>query len=255
MSVDTGDWSAGSAIDCTYQWQRCDGPADCHAIPDATEPSYEVTGADVGATIRAAVTAAAAGAHATARSDRTTPVRGRGAVLGLSLDDGRGDVAADATGSGRNGSVVGATWVAGGRLGGALSFDGDGDQVSIDAASPLDAADQLTVETWLRPRTSSLSASKLISKPAVGGPGWALELSDLGALQVRLGDQRLAGPQLPAGRWTHRAFSYDGSELRVYVDAQLVASAAAAQGSTATGVPIMVAGNGPFGPGGFDGML
>ena len=55
-----------------YQWRRCDtGGGDCAAIAGATLSTYTLTGTDVGATIRVAVTAANAGGQATATSDAT----------------------------------------------------------------------------------------------------------------------------------------------------------------------------------------
>jgi len=55
-----------------------------------------------------------------------------GLVAHWKLDESSGSTAADSSGSGYDGAVVGASWnPAGGALGGALQFDGDNDYVSI----------------------------------------------------------------------------------------------------------------------------
>ena len=71
LSASTGTWT-NSPTSYADQWQRCDAAAArCAAIASATQSTYTLTGADVGATIRVAVTARNAGGQATATSDPT----------------------------------------------------------------------------------------------------------------------------------------------------------------------------------------
>jgi subtilisin family serine protease len=66
-----GSWS-GSPTSFAYQWQRCDtAGGSCTAIAGAMSSSYAAGSADVGYTIRVAVTAANAGGSATAVSSAT----------------------------------------------------------------------------------------------------------------------------------------------------------------------------------------
>jgi len=57
LSVDPGEW-ANAPTSVAYQWRRCDSAgASCSDIPGATLSSYRCAAADVGSTIRVAVTA------------------------------------------------------------------------------------------------------------------------------------------------------------------------------------------------------
>ncbi|MGZ8648164.1 MAG: hypothetical protein ACXW08_06000, partial [Solirubrobacteraceae bacterium] len=58
LSVDLGDWTGTDPLDYDYQWLRCDAAGDnCIDISGATVDTYDLTPADVGSTIRVAVTA------------------------------------------------------------------------------------------------------------------------------------------------------------------------------------------------------
>ena len=57
LSASTGSWS-GSPSSFAYQWHRCDiSASNCQSIPGATTPTYSLVAADVGQTVRVAVTA------------------------------------------------------------------------------------------------------------------------------------------------------------------------------------------------------
>jgi hypothetical protein len=74
QATDNGAWS-GTPTAYSFQWKRCttDGGA-CTAISGATGQAYTATSADVGATLRAFVTASNASGSATVASDPTFPV-------------------------------------------------------------------------------------------------------------------------------------------------------------------------------------
>lgn len=69
-----GTWT-GNPDGFAFQWLRCDGAGTaCDAIPGATAGTYIVTDADVGSTIRVAVTARNAAGETTAVSTQTAVV-------------------------------------------------------------------------------------------------------------------------------------------------------------------------------------
>jgi len=74
LTSSPGSWT-GSPTAYAYAWERCDaGGNGCGAVPDATDTTYVLTGADVGFTIRVVVTATNAGGSASAASATTTVV-------------------------------------------------------------------------------------------------------------------------------------------------------------------------------------
>ena len=69
-----------------------------------------------------------------------------GLVAAYAFDESSGSTVADASGNGNNGTISGATRVAGGRHGGALSFDGVDDMVTVADAASLDLTSGMTLE-------------------------------------------------------------------------------------------------------------
>jgi hypothetical protein len=74
LTASNGTWTGG-ATSFTYQWQRCTSSTSCSNVDGATARTYGVRSADVGDTLRVAVTAHnASGSTATASSDPTATV-------------------------------------------------------------------------------------------------------------------------------------------------------------------------------------
>ena len=74
LSASTGVWS-GNPTSYAYEWRRCDtAGAACTAILAATGSTYTLTVADLGSTIRVAVTASNPGGNTTALSTQTATV-------------------------------------------------------------------------------------------------------------------------------------------------------------------------------------
>jgi hypothetical protein len=75
LTAAPGSWSGTPPLSYAYQWRRCDEPGNvCTDIAGATAPSYGVVALDVGATLRALVTASNSGGSATAGSAGTSVV-------------------------------------------------------------------------------------------------------------------------------------------------------------------------------------
>ncbi len=81
LTADPGTWSGTPAPTFTYQWQRCNAAGEaCEAIPGASSQEYQLVSADVGSTLRVAVTAANRAGSANATSAPTESVEGSGSV-------------------------------------------------------------------------------------------------------------------------------------------------------------------------------
>jgi hypothetical protein len=75
LSAATGSWNGTQPLTYAYQWQRCNSTGgSCVAVNGATAASYLLGSADVGSTIRAAVTASNSAGSATASSAATAVV-------------------------------------------------------------------------------------------------------------------------------------------------------------------------------------
>jgi hypothetical protein len=75
LAATPGTWTGTDPIGYAYQWHRCDsGGAGCADIAGATGTTYTLTAADVGTTIRVAVTASNSAGASTATSVETEVV-------------------------------------------------------------------------------------------------------------------------------------------------------------------------------------
>src|SRR6185369_8001770 len=75
LSAGAGSWSGDQPIGFGYQWRRCDsGGGSCADINGAGGQSYALTSADVGSTIRVAVTGSNGAGSSTASSAATSAV-------------------------------------------------------------------------------------------------------------------------------------------------------------------------------------
>ena len=77
-----------------------------------------------------------------------------GLVAAYNFNQGTGTTLEDRTGSGRTGTISGATWTAQGKYGSALTFDGVNDWVTVADANSLDLTTAMTLEAWVYPTAS-----------------------------------------------------------------------------------------------------
>ena len=140
-------------------------------------------------------------------------------VAAYGLDEGAGTTATDRT-TNHNGSIAGgATWTAG-RYGSALSFNGTSSMVTINDSPSLDMANGLTLEAWIRP--ASTGGWRDVVYRGDDNYFLATNTTDVyGALTVSSLGMVSADFVLPLNTWTHVAMSYDGSNIKAYVNGVL----------------------------------
>jgi hypothetical protein len=171
-----------------------------------------------------------------------------GLVLALGFDETTGTAVTDGSGQGNHGTISGATRTTAGRYGAALSFDGINDWVTVADAASLDLTNQLTVEAWVFP-TALNSWETVVLKEAPGELVYAL-YGDNDARRpgawVRVGgvSTSAVGPAaLPLNAWTHLAMTYDGAQVRLFVNGALVRSVARTGSMSNSTGPLRIGGN------------
>jgi hypothetical protein len=180
-----------------------------------------------------------------------------GLVAAYNFDEGSGTTLVDRTGQGRTGAIAGATWTTQGRFGGALSFDGVNDWVTVNDAPSLDLTTGMTLEAWVYPTANGAGSWRnVVLKQRTGGEVYNLYANaDTNApvvYVVRSANQNDAldargTTQLPLNTWTHLAATYDATTLRLYVNGVQVGSRAVSGALlTSTGV-LRIGGNSIWG--------
>lgn len=156
-------------------------------------------------------------------------------IASYSFDEGEGEVAGDSIG-GHDGSIQGAKWTSG-KFGSALSFSSEeGDVVTVPSSPELELTEAFTVEAWVRPTESQQWSAIAFKEGAEGSLSYLLAAGGPEALVPEgiifpggeAEDAASATEALPVDTWSNLALTFDGEDLRLYVDGALVATATAA---------------------------
>ena len=188
------------------------------------------------------------------------------------FEDGSGGTAADDSGYGNDGTVVDAVWTGAGQIGGALDFDGAGDRVQVpDSASLGFASNQMTLACWMN--ANSLSAgwvtlmhrtradirwydwqlyARASDAPTANRPVFRIDWD--GDRIVDANEQVQGDIVLSPGTWYHIAATYDGSQMKFYIDGTLRGTTNVSGVIPNGGRDIWIGGNEPWGEY-FDGVI
>jgi hypothetical protein len=173
-------------------------------------------------------------------------------VAAFAFDEGSGATVTDVSGKGNNGTITGATWGSAGKYGKALLFNGTSNWVTVADANTLDLTTGMTIEAWVNP--SILSGwRQVILKEATNVLAYGLYAHNNAphpATTIQVGglDREAAGTAaLPLNTWTHLAATFDGSTLRLYVNATQVQSLAISGSLLTSAGPLRIGGNAIWG--------
>src|SRR3954470_20056114 len=78
-----------------------------------------------------------------------------GPVAAYGFNEGAGATVSDVSGNANNGTITGATWTPSGKFGGALTFNGTSNLVTIAQNASLNLGTAMTLEAWVKPSTLS----------------------------------------------------------------------------------------------------
>ena len=175
-----------------------------------------------------------------------------GLVAAWGFNEGAGPTTADASGNNNTGTISGATWSTQGRFGGALTFDGTNDVVVVANAPSLNLTTAMTLSAWVMPTGANggwrtilqrevdayfLNAATGTGTRRPGGGGTFSGSTNF-----------VRGPgTLPLNVWTYVALTWDGAQLRLYVDGALVTTAARTGVLQSVTTPLRIGGNVPYG--------
>ena len=149
-------------------------------------------------------------------------------VAAYSFNEGAGTTVSDASGYGNTGTIANATWTTAGAYGRALMFNGTNARITIPDAASLHLTSGMTLEAWVNPSAVSSAWRDVIYK---GTNNYDLEATSTtsgrpagGATISSTNGWTIGTAALPLNTWTHLAATYDGTELRLYVNGVQVAS-------------------------------
>ena len=215
--------------------------------------------ADVRCRLRRRSLAALLGAAALAAVTLPTAAHAAapGAVASYAFDEGTGNTSADTTGNGRTAALRSTSWTSG-RFGRALSFNGTTSLAQVADSAALDLSGAMTLEAWVRPDTTSGTATVLAKPRNRGGVSYGLELDGgkpAGFAYAGSSSRRaVAGEAVQPGTWRFLAVTYDGSSLRTYLDGEQVAAVPASGTLRRSSNPLEIGGSSVRDEG-FDGAI
>ena len=148
-------------------------------------------------------------------------------AVAYDFEEESGTTLIDVSGNGHTGTISGATWTAG-RIGGALSFDGLDDHVTIAAAPWLDLSTSGSVHAWVRLNTVGKWHALVAKGNSNSDPAhnYAMQIAPDGTVICTIGNGTAANvlqstTKLATGVFVHIACTWDGAALRLYLDGAL----------------------------------
>ena len=157
------------------------------------------------------------------------------------FDEGAGDVCKEAGGSGNDGVFTGdgsanIKWVAG-KSGTALEFSGEagaGQWVEIPNSDDIDIRDAITMQAWVFPTTIDGDKRTIVTKNS-----YYLQIEPSGQIATYFYEVAPPGYHLSEGKvelnkWEHVAVTYDGAEIKIYINGEQDTTVVAATGQIRT---------------------
>jgi len=156
--------------------------------------------------------------------------------LYFTFDEGEGKTAKDQSKSGLKGELMdGAKFVKDGKFGGAVEFGAAECKVVVDAAKELDITKEVTMAAWIFPLENQNDSNVIGLRTAGNAGGYCMQWSGFGnaaKIETWIGlpgwkgtrDIQKIEPKLK--EWHHVVATYDGKDIKQYIDGKLDTSVA-----------------------------
>jgi hypothetical protein len=168
-------------------------------------------------------------------------------IASYGFDEGSGTAPQDASGNGHHGSFAsGVNYVTNGKYNKALSFNGSG-PVTVPDATTLDLT-RFTLEAWVYPTSAISDFEAVIVKNYkywlyAGSDGYCATGAMIGGYSQGSSVAACYSTILPLNTWSHIAATYDGTTVKLYLNANLVATASGGATLDATTESLMIGGS------------
>ena len=165
-----------------------------------------------------------------------------GLVAWWKFDEKQGDWVTDASGNQLHGKIVGdPQWKpTGGKIGGALDFDGQDDCVNCGVHERFNIKKQITISAWVNIRAVTIRWMTIINK---SDSAWRLSTEfTTNGFHFAVNDNTWVNGrrQVPSNEWHHVVGRYDGKTLRTYIDGKLDVSREWTGGIGTNDFPVMI---------------
>ena len=156
--------------------------------------------------------------------------------LYFTFDDGAGDKVEDQSQSGLKGLLMGkAKLVKDGKFGGAVEMSDANCKIVVDATKELDITKEVTMAAWIFPLENQNDSNVIGLRTAGNAGGYCMQWSGFGnaaKIETWIGlpgwkgtrDEQKIEPKLK--EWHHVVATYDGKDIKQYIDGKLDTSVA-----------------------------
>jgi len=152
-------------------------------------------------------------------------------MLYLPFDEGKGEMAMDASGNDLEAVLHGAAWSNDGKIGSCVHIADTEKYVEIDSVPELDITKELTIQAWFLPEQNQ-GDSNLMGRRTPGNQGgyvlqWSSQFT--GAPQIETwidiggfkGTRNMQTIKPDLNEWFHISSTYDGKFIRQYINGDL----------------------------------
>lgn len=145
----------------------------------------------------------------------------------LTMNEGSESTVYDSSGNNNNGTVLNTTWPTG-KFQSGLRFNGSNAYVTIPDSATLRMGKNMTIQIWVKVNAVPASWARLIGKSDAGSNrNYGIFLESTGRVLFQFEGPATVFPGVMStktindGEWHHVTGTYDGSNMRIYVDGVL----------------------------------